>query len=311
MLKLLTIIYLIVTLSSVNLYANDDYKIIVKVNDKIISNYDLKKEKRYLSALSPEIANIDVDEFDKIAKRSLIREVIKYKEVSKYYDDVDFDSPDLIKLVKNLYTRLNISSKEEFEIYLKKYDLDLKLISKKIGIESNWNALIYEKYKDQVIVDKDKIKKKLELESSSSTIEKLFLLSELVFTAKDKEDYESNYKNILNSINEKGFASTATIYSLSDTAKFGGKIGWMSKNDINEKIYNQIYNLKINEFSKPLKIGTGFLLINIDDIKEEQRENNLEEQYSSMVGIERNRQLNQFSNIYFRKIKKQMFIYEY
>tara|TARA_B100000780_G_scaffold273872_1_gene238032 strand:+ start:415 stop:1350 length:936 start_codon:yes stop_codon:yes gene_type:complete len=311
MLKLLTIIYLIVTLSSVNLYANDDYKIIVKVNDKIISNYDLKKEKRYLSALSPEIANIDVDEFDKIAKRSLIREVIKYKEVSKYYDDVDFDSLDLIKLVKNLYTRLNISSKEEFEIYLKKYDLDLKLISKKIGIESNWNALIYEKYKDQVIVDKDKIKKKLELESSSSTIEKLFLLSELVFTAKDKEDYESNYKNILNSINEKGFASTATIYSLSDTAKFGGKIGWMSKNDINEKIYNQIYNLKINEFSKPLKIGTGFLLINIDDIKEEQRENNLEEQYSSMVGIERNRQLNQFSNIYFRKIKKQMFIYEY
>ena len=85
----------------------------------------------------------------------------------------------------------------------------------------------------------------------------------------------------------------------------------MSKNDISEKIYNQIYNLKINEFSKPLKIGTGFLLINIDDIKEEQRENNLEEKYSSMVGIEKNRQLNQFSTIYYRKIKKQMFIYEY
>ena len=137
------------------------------------------------------------------------------------------------------------------------------------------------------------------------------MLSEVVFTAKNKEDYESNYKKILNSINEKGFASTATIYSLSDTAKFGGKIGWMSKNDISEKIYNQIYNLKINEFSKPLKIGTGFLLINIDDIKEEQRENNLEEKYSSMVGIEKNRQLNQFSTIYYRKIKKQMFIYEY
>jgi len=311
MLKLLTIIYLIVTLSSVNLYANDNYKIIVKVNDKIISNHDIKREKRYLSALRPEILNIEVDEFDKIAKQSLIREVIKYKEVSKYYDDVDYESPDLIRLVKNLYTRLNISSKEEFEIYLKKYDLDLKLISKKIAIESNWNALIYEKYKDQVIVDKDKIKKKLELESSSSKIEKLFLLSEVVFTAKNKEDYESNYKKILNSINEKGFASTATIYSLSDTAKFGGKIGWMSKNDISEKIYNQIYNLKINEFSKPLKIGTGFLLINIDDIKEEQRENNLEEKYSSMVGIEKNRQLNQFSTIYYRKIKKQMFIYEY
>ena len=131
MLKLLTIIYLIVTLSSVNLYANDNYKIIVKVNDKIISNHDIKREKRYLSALRPEILNIEVDEFDKIAKQSLIREVIKYKEVSKYYDDVDYESPDLIRLVKNLYTRLNISSKEEFEIYLKKYDLDLKLISKK------------------------------------------------------------------------------------------------------------------------------------------------------------------------------------
>ena len=310
MLKILTLLFLLIALNSNTTYANDSYKIIVKIDNEIISNHDIKKEKRYLSALNPKILNISEDEINKIAKQSLIREIIKEKEISKFID-IDYQSPNLIRLAEKIYTRLNINSVEEFKLYLKNYDLDLNNVLKKLAIETNWNTLIYERYKDQINIDRDKIKKKLELESSTEKNEKFFLLSEIVFTSKNKIEYDVTYKKILDSIKEKDFSTAATIYSLSETAKYGGEIGWVSKNDISKKIYEQIATLKINEITKPLKIGTGFLLIRVNDIKEEIRKNNLEEQFEDIVTKETNKQLNQHSNIFYKKLENKSFIYEY
>ena len=307
--KILTSIFILIMLHTGNLYADNKYKILVKVNDEIISNYDIEKEKSYLSALNPAILNIPEDEAQKIFKQSLIREIIKKKEISKFYD-LDYRSPNLVNITTNLYTRLGINSEEEFKTYLAKYDLSLEDVYKKLTIETNWNALIYEKYKDRVNIDKEKIKKNLELEFSNPKKEKLFLLSEILFTAKDQKEYDNNYKKIITTIKEKDFKSAATVYSLSDTAKFGGEIGWVSKNDISEKIFNKVSNLKINEFTQPLKIGTGFLLINLDGIKEEKRNDNLEDKYNAIITKETNRRLNQYSNIYFKKIERQSFVYE-
>ena len=309
MFKILTLIYLFIILCPHISYSIDNYKIIVKVNNEIISNHDIAKEKNYLSALNPKILDLSEDEIKKIAKQSLIRETIKEKEVSKFYD-VDYQSPELIKLAESLYTRLNINSEKEFKIYLTKYDLDLKDVLKKLAIESNWNSLIYQKYKNQININKDKIKKNLELESSIAKTEKLFLLSEIVFTAKNNDEYNNVYQKILEIIENKDFSSAATIYSVSDSGKFGGEIGWVRKNDVTEKIYKQISTLKVGEFTEPIKIATGFLLLNIDDIKIEERENNLDEQYNNIVIKETNRQLNQYSSIYFKKIEKKSFIYE-
>ena len=309
MYKILTLVYLLIIFFPNLLYSNDGYKIIVKVNDKIISNYDIVKEKNYLSALNPNILNIPEDEVKKISKQSLIREIIKEKEISKYYD-VNYESPDLIQLAEKIYTRLNINSEEEFKVYLEEYNLNLKDVLKKIAIESNWNALIYQRYKNQINIDKDKIKKKLELETSGSKTDKLFLLSEIVFSAKNQSEYDSNYKKILGSIKERDFSSAATIYSMSDTAKFGGEIGWVSKNDISEKIYKKISILRVNEITKPLKIATGFLLLSLDGIKEAAKESNWEEKFNKIISKERNRQLNQYSMIHFKKIERESFIYE-
>ena len=310
MFKKLILIYFFSFLCSSNTYASDDYKIIVKVNMEIISSHDMQKEKDYLSALNPQILSIPEEEIKKITKQSLIREIIKKDEVDKFYD-IDYGSlQNLIPLAKNLYTRLDINSEEEFKIYLAKYDLNLNYVLKKLAIESNWNALIYQKYKDQVNINKDEIKKKLELKASIVGKEKLYLLSEIVFSPKNKKEYADIYKKIIDTIKKENFRSAATIYSSSDTAKFGGEIGWIGKNDISEKIYKLVSILKINETTKPLKIGTGFLILNLDNIKEEKRENNLEESFNRIVLNEKNRQLTEFSIIYFKKIKKQSFIYE-
>ena len=290
-------------------YAQGDYRIIVKVNNEIISNHDIEKEKNYLSALNPQILNIPENEIKKISEQSLIREIIKQREVSKYFN-ADYRPSNLDQMVRDLYTRLNINSEEEFKNYLIKYDLSLKDVVRKLAIEANWNLLIYEKYKNQININEDKIKKKFELENSTVKTEKLFLLSEIVFNAKNQEEYDNNYQKIVDTIKERGFKTAATIYSLSDTAKFAGEIGWLSKRDINKKFYKQLSTLKINEFTKPIKIATGFMLLNLDDIKEGKKENNFEEEFNKAVAKETNRQLNQYSTIYYKKLEKQSFIYE-
>ena len=309
MFKILILIHLLIVFCTNISYSKDGYKIIVKVSGEIITNHDIEIEKSYLSALNPKISTIPKDEMNKIAKQSLIREIIKEKEVLRYFD-VEYEASKLMGLAKNLYTRLNINTEEDFINYLGEYGLSLETVLKKLSIEANWNSLIYQKFKGQIAINKDEIKKKLELESSNLKVEKFFLLSEILFTAKDKEEYELKYKKIIDNINQKDFKSTATIYSLSDTAKFGGEIGWVSKNDISEKIYNLVNKLKVNDFSEPLRVGGGFLIIKLDNIKTEKIKNNLEEKFNNIVSKETNRQLNQFSTIYFKKIKKQSFIYE-
>jgi len=309
MFKIIIFVYFFINLCGNFSFADNDYKIVVKVNKRIISNYDIRKEIEYLSALNPKILSISKEDIQKIAKKSLIREIIKDKETSKYFKNIDL-SPDLTSPLNNIYTKLNITSEEEFVGYLTKFDLDLKDVRKKLAIELNWNSMIYQIYKSKINVDKDKIKKNLELESASSKVKKKFLISEIVFTAKNKEEFNDKYKKIVDSIEEKDFKSTATIYSSSDTSQFEGKIGWVSKNDVSEEIYQQIYKLKINEFSKPIKIGSGFILINLDAVKEEKQKINFEEKFAYIINKETNRQLNQYSSIHYKKIERQSFIYE-
>jgi len=309
MLKVIIFVYFFISLCGGLSFADSDYKIIVKVNKRIISNYDIKREMEYLSALNPKINSISEEEIQKIAKKSLIREIIKDKEISKYFRNID-QSPDLTSPLNNIYAKLNMASEDEFVSYLTKFGLDLKDVRKKLAIELNWNSMIYQIYKSKINIDKDKIKKKLALDSVSSKIKKMFLISEIVFTAKNKEEFNDKYKKIVDSIEEKDFKTTATIYSSSDTAEFEGKIGWVSKNDVSEEIYQQIYKLKINEFSKPIKIGAGFILINLDAVKEEKQKINLEEKFAYIINKETNRQLNQYSVIHYKKIERQSFIYE-
>ena len=309
MFKIIIFVYFFISLCGGLSFADSDYKIIVKVNKRIISNYDIKREMEYLSALNPKINSISEEEIQKIAKKSLIREIIKDKETSKYFKNID-QSPDLTNPLNNIYTKLNITSEEDFVNYLAKFDLNLKDVRKKLAIELNWNSMIYQIYKSKINIDKDKIKKKLALDSVSSKIKKMFSISEIVFTAKNKEEFNDKYKKIVENIEEKDFKSTATIYSSSDTAQFEGKIGWVSENDVSEEIYQKIYKLKINEFSKPIKIGAGFILINLDAVKEEKQKINIEEKFAYIVNKETNRQLNQYSIIYYKKIERQSYIYE-
>ena len=112
------------------------------------------------------------------------------------------------------------------------------------------------------------------------------------------------YNKILNKISLDGFENAAITYSIADSAKLGGKVGWIEENSLNTKIQNKLSNLDKGELSSPIITPGGFLILKIDNIKLKERKINLNKDVENLIKLETNKQLNQYSNIYFSKIEK-------
>ena len=266
-----------------------------------MTNFDLKKEKDYLIALNPNLKELKNELQNKIAKDSIVREVIKKKEVEKYFK-LNQKNEMINIFIKRLYTNLGFVDELAFENYLIEYNWTINDVKKKIEIESLWNQLIYDKYGNQIKIDKIKLKEKVENDQKNDF--KIFYnLSEIVFIIEKDKTYENTIKSIDTSITEIGFKNTANLYSVSESSNIGGKIGWVDSNSLSSTLISSLKNLKIGEYTKPVKIGSRFIILKINDIKKEKKIIDNEKELKNLIKIEENRQLNNFSKIYFDKLQ--------
>ena len=281
-------------------------KIIIKIENEIITNIDVENEKIYLKVLNPSLINIDEQNLYIIAKNSLVREKIKLIEISKHkLNEIDYKY--LENVIKSIYSRIEINNKKDFVNYIESYGLTLEILEKKLTYEALWNQLIYQKYFSKVKIDREKIKKDI---LSNNNVSKNYLLSEIVYSVDKKDQGKKIKKKINESIKNKGFENTASIFSISESAKTGGKLGWINEGSLNNEIREKITNLKIGEITKPLVVPGGFLILKIENIKEIEKKVDINAELEKRIIFLQNAQLNQFSNIYFMKIKKDFFINE-
>ena len=273
----------------------------VMINDKIITNLDIEKESEYLKIFNPNLNNLEKKKILELAKNSLINEIIKKAEINKKINFND-ENPFVDDYLKNIYTRLNYTDEKEFEIFLKKKKIySLNEIKEKIKIEVLWNELIYLKYNNLVKIDKAEISSKINKLSNETKTE--YLLSEIVFEKKKEDELQPLINKINLSIKEIGFNNTANIYSISNSAKFGGKIGWISQNNLSEQIFNKLNEKSKGDFTDIINIGNNYLILKIEDIKEIAIEVDKNEETKKMIKFETNKQLNQFSRIFFNKAR--------
>jgi len=279
-------------------------KIIHNIQNEIITNIDIKNEFKYLVALNNSLKELDEEMILNISNESIIREKIKKIEISKNFKEIKLNENYLKYLLKNIYSRLNLKSIDEFEIYLKNYDLKIIDIEKKITIDALWNELIIKKYSSKVVINEAAIKKELLKNSKIQTKE--YQLSEIIFEVENKEEIEKKYKEIVKSINEIGFENSAATYSFSESAKIGGDIGWINENSLNNNIRKNITGLKVGDFTKPIILSNGILILKLMNTKNSKTTIDIENELKKAINYERNRQLNQYSKIYYNKIKKNL-----
>ena len=291
----------LIFLNFTNLHAIEN-KIEFKINNEIITTIDIIKELNFLAALNPKILKLDKDKVFNISKNSIIKEKIKIIEILKYKKKIEIENEYLEKLVKDSYIKINLSSEDEFLKHLSKHNLELKNFKKKITIETLWNQLIFSKFKSKVNIDTKKIKEEIINDKNNKILS--FNLSEIIFNNDKNQFLDSKIEQIKNDINLNGFENAAMIHSISETANLGGEIGWINQNSIDQKLSKKIKNLNIGEFTEPMVIPGGFLIIRLNELKEVDKEIDLDKEIEKQIIIKTNQQLNQFSNIYYNKIKK-------
>ena len=288
---------------------NSEIFIKAKVNNQIITNFDVKNEKNYLLALNPNLRNLPDESINRYAIDSVINEKIKKIEIEKKYEILENKNV-VDKVIQDLYSGIGISNLEEFKAHLIKHNINLSTVKKKIAIEIAWNDYIVQKFNNSVLVDESKIRDKINRLSEKNFVDNI-LLSEIIFTINENENFEKKLKIIEESINKIGFEETAKIYSISESKKSGGKIGWVYKSQLSNKISKQIENIKVGEFTKPMTVPGGFIILKLVDKKNKLVEINEEEEFRKAMNFETNRQLTMYSTLHYKRIYNKAVINEF
>ncbi len=289
--------------------SNANIVIKYKIGDEIITNIDILNEKKYLIFLRPELKNIPDKEINSISQNSIIRETIKKREVDKIFKNIDN-----IKLVNdiknNLFEYKKVKNEVEFKKLLQKDKINYEKIIDKMKYEALWNELVYKKFNSLVKINENKLKQVLKLKVSSNKKYE-YNLSELVFDINNKENFKEKYGEVLKNIKNYDFKYAATKFSLAESGRKGGQIGWIKETLLSDTITNNLKNKKKKSITEPIKIPSGYLLLKINDKREIKQKINIEKELDELKKFERNKQLNQFSLVYYKKLKQNTIINEY
>ena len=296
-----TLLFLLISMSLV--FAKINSKILYKISDEIITNIDLENERKFLIFLNPNLNNLSNEQLNKISLSSLQNRKIKEIELRKYFD-LNQDNIGS-KFIDNFISNASYDSKKTFKIKLNEINLEYVFFEKNFIIDKLWKEYIYDRFKSQIKIDTDKLKK--QIENQENEIEELNL-SEILFEIKPNTTFEKLSNQIYSEIDKSGFEAAASIFSIADSKNFGGKLGWIKSSQISKKIYSQIKIQK--KITNPIKTNDGFLILKINERRTIKEEINLEQELKKLISLETEKDLNKIGYIYFNKIKKRIFISE-
>ena len=306
----LLIFFLILILSLVNLAKANEIKILYKLENEIITNQDIIDELNYLISLNNNLKSLENIKLNQIAIRSIIKEKIKYLELKKYFK-IDENTKEIDDVVlRELNKRLRINELENIEKHFSLYNLSLEQVKFKIRVELFWNKLIFDRYINKISINESDLRKKILNDFKNKEFIDEYFLKEILFNLEENEDLEKKYLDIKRTINNTGFENAANIYSVSDTSKFGGEIGWVNKLQLSKKITNQLDKIEIGGLTNYIPVGNSYLIIKLDNKRKIKSEINLDKEIELLIQKETDRQLNQYSINFFNRLKKNIFIYE-
>ncbi len=285
-------------------------EIVLKIDDKIITNIDVSEEIKYLSLLNPKLKNINRKSLYNIAKSSLTREIIKKKELKKILDiDANFNLSNSIE--KKLINILAVENLNELKTKIAKNNLKYEKVFFKLKIESLWNMYIFEKFNKKVKIDEEYLMNQVKKQKQNIKPKYEYYLHEILFEIDEKTNLENKLKLIKKSIESDGFKNAANIYSVAESSKFGGEIGWVKETQVSENILNMIKNLKENQISDYIDTPGGYLILQFSKKKKIIERFDQQKNFKLLKRYVTNRQLNQFSLIHYKRLKKNSIIKEY
>ena len=300
--KIFLIIYFLILNNNTIALEN---RILVKVDNKLITTIDVYNQSRYLKILDANLNKFDDNQIFELSKNLLIKEKIKKIELEKQKIDMNIKDEKLNSFVNSIFKSNKIYTVSDYRDFINSMNFNYEQMREKLVIEFLWNNLIFKKYSSNIKIDRNKLKQLVKNKKVKS-----YLLSEIFFDAKNTDEINKKYEKIKFDIDNQGFNKAAIIHSVANSASNGGNIGWINENSLNKKILEFVNKLEINKYSEPISLPEGFLIVMLEDKKSETSNLDPEKELNSIVQFKTNQQLNQFSSMHFNKVKKEIQINE-
>ncbi len=294
----------------INLCLAEKISIIYVIENTPVTNVEINNEIKYLLLINQKLSEISKEDMVQYASKSILREKIKEIEIKKYYK-FGKNEKMINENINQFIKRFNISNREEFYNLVNTIGLNKEFINKKIEIEFLWNQLIVQLYSNKIEINESKLRNELEenIENSSNLLSE-YLLYEILFSPNTMDEFKKEYEKIKESIEKIGFESSASIFSNATSGKIGGKIGWVNENQLSKNIVQNIKKLNLGEYTEPINVPNGNLILMVKNKREIESNLSLEDELKKVIARETNKQFNQYSSIYFKKVELNTKIYE-
>jgi peptidyl-prolyl cis-trans isomerase SurA len=281
-------------------------KIILKVENHIITSLDIFEEIENLKFFNKNLNQIKNEEIYQIALQSILNQKIKEIEISKKFDEIKLDDENYLNfLIESKYKSLGYETLTEFKKELTNKKINFNNFEEKIKIDILWSQIIYSKYYSKIKINEKELRKEI---LSKKNISNSYELSEIVFNIENINEVNSKYQLIKEDIQKLGFDNAALKHSISTTASSGGNLGWIDEKQINSKLRNELNNTQVGNITKPIRIPGGFIILKKNDVKKTEVNLNIEQELKKLIDYNQETQLRNYSNVYFNKIKKDLII---
>jgi peptidyl-prolyl cis-trans isomerase SurA len=281
-------------------------KIILKVENHIITSLDIFEEIKNLKFFNKNLDQIKNEEIYQIALQSILNQKIKEIEISKKFDEIKLDDENYLNfLIESKYKSLGYETLTEFKKELTNKKINFNNFEEKIKIDILWSQIIYSKYYSKIKINEKELRKEI---LSKKNISNSYELSEIVFNIENINEVNSKYQLIKEDIQKLGFDNAALKHSISTTASSGGNLGWIDEKQINSKLRNELNNTQVGNITKPIRIPGGFIILKKNDVKKTEVNLNIEQELKKLIDYNQETQLRNYSNVYFNKIKKDLII---
>ena len=287
-----------------NSFSNINDKIVAKIGNEIITNYDIINEINTILALSNRKADEkDFKNLQNIAFNSLKKTLIKEAQIKKFKIN-NYNPSDVNNYILGLEKKIRLQN-TSLEDHFKKYGANYEIFVEGVITNFKWNTLVYSLYKKQLDVDQELIRSEIEKQIKNNKEIEEFNLSEIVLESWDEKKLNEVKKNI----DENGFEKTAKLFSNSISSEQGGSIGWVNSKSISNRYLKEILKLKKKEVSEPLKINENIVIIKLNDKRTLNKKNtNLDEMRKMVIKRKKEEKLNIFSDSHYLNLEKKTYI---
>ena len=275
------------------LKASNNFKIITKVGNEIITSYELEnKIKITLFLAGEELNQSNITEIKNLSLKALINNRLKKEEIKRYkYKKVNEQR--VSKYLENIAKKFNLPVKD-LDNFFKNNGLELNLFLEEIKTEFQWQSLIYEIYAKKINFDEKEIANEL----NKIILEQKLIIDYNLSEIETKFLKENELKEIIDYINNFNFEKAAQKYSVSTSAINGGSIGWINSESLSKNILKLLKDLNIGEYTKPIKKDDSFFIFYLNDKRKVSNfdKDNLEKLKKSIIDKKTNDLLTMYSN---------------